>query len=140
MQEKNNGQQNNLKKTLQKVVKEEVRIVFKEEGEKFVTKEDMENFKTEMKGDFKDFGDRAFKVFATKQDLKESEERIIKEVKFERNRVLESNDKVVKKMTTIEQEQAADNLGNMRRDDRLDNLEKNVKGVKKKLRMEPAAI
>ena len=125
-------QNKNLEKLLQKVVRnavhEEVRPI----------KKSMKNFAT--KDDLNDFRDRAFKVFATKDDLREMTNIIIEKTEMKRNEVLDSNDKVAGKMSKIEQEQAADTIGNIRRDERLDELEQDVKQVKSNLKVALGAV
>lgn len=74
-----------------------------------------------------------------KNDVKEMTRIIIEKTRLDRNRILASNDAVVKKMSKVEQEQAADTIGNIRRDERLDDLEQDVKQVKGKLNLAPSA-
>lgn len=157
-------QNNNLENTLRKVVQEEVRSIVKEEIEPLkdrfdllekdvgtlksdvgtlksdmrILKEDMEKFQLEMKQDFQEFGGRAFKTFATKEDLRQMEERIIEQTKWYRDRILADNDKVFGKMLDLEQEQNAGAVLGIDRDERLDNLEEDMKQVKHKLGLAPS--
>jgi len=142
-------QNKNLEKLLQKVVRnavhEEVRPI-KKSMKNFATKDDLNDFRDRAfkvfatKDDLNDFRDRAFKVFATKDDLREMTNIIIEKTEMKRNEVLDNNDKVAGKMSKIEQEQAADTIGNIRRDERLDELEQDVKQVKSNLKVALGAV
>jgi len=112
----------------------------KDDLKSFATKDDLEKFKNEMSNDFKEFGDLAFKTFATKQDLKESEEKMARIFRNERDITLISNDRVINKMAKVDQEQAADTIGNIRRDERIDDLEDEVRKVKIKLGMASSIV
>ncbi|MCG2692866.1 hypothetical protein L6279_02020 [Candidatus Parcubacteria bacterium] len=75
---------------------------------------------------FKEFTDKAFKIFATKQDLRETEERIIEKTSIQRNEVLSSNDEVAKKLDTVRTEQKSQYACDKRQDDKLEELDERV--------------
>ena len=99
----------------------------------FATKEDLKESAEELSNKF-------FKMFANKEDLKETERRIIEKTQMIRDEILSSNDKIAGELSIVRQEQSADTIGNIRRDDKIEEHETRITRVETKLDMSPVSI
>ena len=85
-------------------------------GDVNIVKKSIENFRQDC-----------FKIFSTKQDLIELEERIDEKMKRQFDNVLIKQDKMIKILEDRDIENAADKIAHRRYDDKLENHEVKIK-------------